>query len=77
MKDRLLDNSDPSMLTVCSKCGFPAHTKATDTVVRHREGHCKNCGAEGGAVKDMQTPFAFRLLVQELFAMGIGVSFEL
>ena len=76
MKDRLLDNSDPSTLTVCSKCGTPAHTQATDTLVRHRQGHCRNCGAEGDNIKDMQSPFAFRLLVQELFAMGIRVGFE-
>lgn len=76
MKDRLLDNSDPSTLTVCSRCGMPAHTQATQTIVRHKTSHCRNCGADGACIKDMQAPYAFRLLVQELFAMGVAVGFE-
>jgi DNA-directed RNA polymerase II subunit RPB2 len=77
MKDRLLDNSDPSTITICSKCGAPAHTKANHTVVRHQLSSCRNCGARGDDVKDLRCPFAFRLLVQELAAMGISMGFEI
>jgi len=119
LRDRLLNNSDPSMLTVCGRCGLLAQPAAEGTYVRHRRPHCKNCdGEEGGTrdgkvgggggvggvgvgvggggmgvgdkekknkdaaggvvakVHDMRSPFAFRLLLQELQAMSIAVRFE-
>jgi DNA-directed RNA polymerase II subunit RPB2 len=113
LRDRLLDNSDPSMLTLCGKCGLLAQPAAEGTHVRHRKPMCKNCDAsrlrrlagggggggvaregqrgdydhlsgsikstDGGAesaVVDMRSPFAFRLLLQELQAMSIAVRFE-
>lgn len=75
LKDRLLDNSDPSVLTLCGKCGLPAQPPAEGTHVRHKEAFCKNCG-EGAHVQDMRVPFAFRLLLQELQAMSIAVRFD-
>ena len=75
MIDRLLDNSDPSLLSMCGKCGLPAQPPAEDTHVRNRHAHCRNCGS-GDAVHDMRVPFAFRLLLQELQAMSIAVRFE-
>lgn len=75
MRDRLLDNSDPSMLTLCGKCGLLAQPVAEGTHVRHKQAFCKNCG-EGDHVKDMRSPFAFRLLLQELQCMNIAVRFD-
>ena len=75
LRDRLLDNSDPSMLTLCGRCGLPAQPAAAGTHVRNRTAYCKNCG-DGDKVCDMRAPFAFRLLLQELQAMGIAVRFE-
>ena len=75
LKDRLLDNSDPAIFTVCGKCGLPAQPAAQGTHVRHKTPFCKNCG-DGDAVETMHTPFAFRLLLQELLAMNIAVRFE-
>ena len=76
LKDRLLDNSDPSMVTVCGKCGFLARPAAEDTNVRHKTPMCKNCDS-GDDVKDMHCPFAFRLLLLELMAMNVAVRFEM
>lgn len=76
MRDRLLDNSDPSILTICGKCGNPAQAAADGTFVRHKKAYCKICES-GEHVRDMQSPFAFRLLTQELQAMQIGMQFEL
>ena len=75
LKDRLLDNSDPSVLTLCGQCGLPAQPPAEGTHVRHKEAFCKNCG-DGSKVRDMRVPFAFRLLLQELQAMSIAVRFD-
>ena len=75
MLDRLLDNSDPSMLTLCGTCGLLAQPAAEHTHVRNKQAMCKNCGT-GVAVRDMRAPFAFRLLLQELQAMSIAVRFE-
>jgi DNA-directed RNA polymerase II subunit RPB2 len=75
LKDRLLDNSDPSSLTLCGKCGLLAQPTAMGTHVRNKKAFCKNCGV-GTHVKDMQSPFAFRLLLQELQCMNIAVRFE-
>lgn len=75
LRDRLLDNSDPSIITLCSKCGLLAQPSAEDTKVRHKKATCKNCGA-GVKVRDMRAPFAFRLLLQELQTMSIAVRFQ-
>ena len=76
LKDRLLDNSDPSILTVCGECGLPAQPAAEGTHVRHKESFCRNCNRRGENIHDMQTPFTFRLLLQELQALNIAVRFE-
>ena len=73
--DRLVENSDPSVVTLCGKCGLLAQPAAEGTHVRHKQAFCKNCGS-GVAVRDMNSPFAFRLLLQELQAMSIAVRFE-
>ena len=73
--DRLLNNSDPSVLTLCGTCGLLAQPAAEGTHVRHREAVCKNCGARA-SVHSMRSPFTFRLLLQELQAMSVAVRFE-
>ena len=75
LRDRLLDNSDPSVVTLCGKCGLLAQPAAEGTHVRGRHATCKNCGS-AASVHDMHSPFAFRLLLQELQAMSIAVRFE-
>jgi DNA-directed RNA polymerase II subunit RPB2 len=75
LRDRLLDNSDPSVLTLCGTCGLLAQPAAEGTHVRSHRAACKNCGADA-KVHNMHAPFAFRLLLQELQAMSIAVRFE-
>jgi len=75
LKDRLLDCSDPSMLTLCGKCGLLAQPKAGCTSLRHNQAFCRNCGS-GKHVQTMRSPVAFRLLLQELQAMNIAVRFD-
>ena len=75
LRDRLLDNSDPSIMTLCGKCGLPAQPAADSTHIRHKNAYCHVCKT-GEYVRDMQSPFAFRLLTQELQAMSIGMRFE-
>ena len=75
LRDRLLDNSDPSLATLCGKCGLLAQPAAEGTHVRHKKAFCKRCGT-GEFVHDMRCPFAFRLLLQELSAMNIAVRFD-
>tara|TARA_B110000046_G_C13019607_1_gene410406 strand:+ start:48 stop:3587 length:3540 start_codon:yes stop_codon:yes gene_type:complete len=75
LRDRLLDNSDPSYLTMCGKCGLLAQPAAEGTCVRHKSAFCKNCDT-GLQVRDMRAPYAFRLLVQELCALNVAVRFD-
>ena len=75
LKDRLLDNSDPSVSTICGKCGLLAQPAAESTHVRHKEAQCRNC-ENGKCVKDMRCPHAFRLMLHELMAMNIAIRFE-
>lgn len=75
LRDRLLDNSDPSVATICGRCGLLAQPAAETTHIRHKKAFCKVCNT-GDHVRDMQCPFTFRLLTQELQAMSIGMRFE-
>jgi DNA-directed RNA polymerase II subunit RPB2 len=75
LRDRLVNNSDPSTLTLCGKCGLPAQPAAVNTLIRGRQAYCQNCGT-GDHVKEMNTPFTFRLMLQELQAMNIAIRFE-
>ena len=74
LKDRLLDNSDPSLFCICATCGLPAQPAAQGTRIRNVRAECTACG--GNDIREMQTPFAFQLLVQELQAMNIRIKFE-
>ena len=76
LRDRLMLCSDPSSMSICGKCGLLAQPKAEGTQVRHRNCTCRSCGTSG-KVQEVQTPFSFRLWVQELNAMQIAVRFTL
>jgi DNA-directed RNA polymerase II subunit RPB2 len=78
MLDRLSDNSDPCIATICGRkgCGLLAQPASNNTYIRNKSAFCKNC-QDGECVKDMQCPFAFKLLLQELMAMNIATRLEL
>lgn len=76
IRDRLLDNSDPSVATICGKCGLLAQPAADGTFVRHQDAKCRLCES-GECVRNMRCPYAFRLLLQELMAMNIAVRFDM
>ena len=73
--DRLLDNSDASVLTICGTCGLLAMPAAEGTHVRNKVATCRQCG-NGASVHDMHAPFAFNLLVRELQTLQVAVRFE-
>lgn len=70
LKDRLCDQSDPCMAWICRSCGLLAQPPSTHTHVRNKRGFCKICNKEDAV--EVQVPFSFKLLVQEMMAMGIA-----
>ena len=77
LQDRLMNNSDPCIATICGKknCGVLAQPAADNTYIRNKNAFCKNCN-DGSCVKDMSCPYAFKLLIQELMAMNIAARIE-
>jgi len=72
LRERLFEQSDPFACTVCTKCGFFAAPTCKNTIVRGKESRCGICET-GEFVKEVRIPFAFKLLVQELMALHVGV----
>ncbi|KAM0674179.1 DNA-dependent RNA polymerase II [Gurleya vavrai] len=61
LRERLFEVSDAYSISVCPKCGYM------------QSGVCRSCGVE---VKIVDVPYAFKLLIQELNAMGISIKFD-
>lgn len=62
LKERLFDMSDPYQVKICNQCGE----------VAAYPNYCKACGND--RLQDTVIPYAFKLLTQELIAMGIKTS---
>ena len=62
LKERLFEVSDPFQISVCNKCG----------VVVANPKDCQNC--KGDKVSSCNIPYASKLLLQELSAMGIKTT---
>lgn len=71
LTERLFEQSDPFVATVCAGCGYLAHPVADKTLLRHKKPFCKVCNSSE-AVRDVRMPYAFKLLLQELMAMNIS-----
>jgi DNA-directed RNA polymerase beta subunit len=71
LRERLFDQSDPFVATVCGRCGLLCQPAAEGAQVRNASAMCKGCGT-GEHVSSVQIPFAFKLLNQELYTMGIA-----
>lgn len=76
LSERLFEQSDPFVATVCGKCGLLAHPAADKTLLRNKKAYCNNCKS-GDDVRDVRMPYAFKLLLQELMAMNIATRLSL
>ena len=75
LKERLLDVSDLYKIFICRKCGFMAVAN-----LKNNEYSCLNCKeTESGLnteIVQINIPYAYKLLLQELTAMQIGIRFS-
>lgn len=62
VSERMLKGSDLFQVKICRVCGSFAAGQT-----------CTKCG-EKGDVSEIETPYSFKLLAQELFALGVDVS---
>ena len=71
LKERLLDESDREEIHVCAQCGMSAVEN-----VEQRRVYCPNCGEETD-VHEVEMSYAFKLLLDEMKALGIAPRIEL
>ncbi|WP_135820429.1 DNA-directed RNA polymerase subunit B [Halostella litorea] len=71
LKERLLDESDREFIHVCGNCGM----SAVENVEQQRV-YCPNCGEETD-VHEIEMSYAFKLLLDEMKALGIAPRLEL
>nr|ATQ39371.1 RNA polymerase subunit B [Halapricum sp.] len=71
LKERLLDESDREFIPVCAECGMAAVEN-----VDQRRVYCPNCGEETD-VHEIEMSYAFKLLLDEMKALGIAPRIEL
>jgi DNA-directed RNA polymerase subunit B' len=71
LKERLVDSSDKEYIHVCGTCGMTAVEN-----VNERRVHCPNCGEETD-VHEIEMSYAFKLLLDEMKALGIAPRLEL
>ncbi|WP_276260022.1 DNA-directed RNA polymerase subunit B [Haloglomus litoreum] len=71
LKERLLDESDREQIYVCAQCGMTAVEN-----VEQRRVYCPNCGEETD-VHEVEMSYAFKLLLDEMKALGIAPRVEL
>ena len=64
LKERLFDCSDPYQIIVCNKCGM----------ITSSQEECTSCLQD--KVTTCNMPYATKLLIQELMAMGIKVAIK-
>ncbi len=71
LKERLLDESDREQIHICGNCGMAAVEN-----VEQRRIHCPNCEEETN-VHEVEMSYAFKLLLDEMKALGIAPRIEL
>ncbi|THE63070.1 DNA-directed RNA polymerase subunit B [Salinadaptatus halalkaliphilus] len=71
LKERLLDESDREFINVCGQCGMSAVEN-----VEQRRVYCPNCDEETD-IHEIEMSYAFKLLLDEMKALGIAPRLEL
>ncbi len=71
LKDRLLEESDKATIYVCENCGLLAYYDA-----KQNRYVCRICG-ERAIISPVSVSYAFKLLMQELLALGIAPRLRL
>ncbi|RQG92668.1 DNA-directed RNA polymerase subunit B [Natrarchaeobius halalkaliphilus] len=71
LKERLLDESDREFIHVCGQCGMSAVEN-----VEQRRVYCPNCEEETD-IHEIEMSYAFKLLLDEMKALGIAPRLEL
>ncbi|MFQ3295036.1 MAG: DNA-directed RNA polymerase subunit B' [Natrialbaceae archaeon] len=71
LKERLLDESDREFINICGQCGM----SAVENVDQNRV-YCPNCGEETD-IHEIEMSYAFKLLLDEMKALGIAPRLEL
>jgi len=71
LKERLLDESDREWINVCGQCGMTAVEN-----VEQRRVYCPNCEEETD-IHEVEMSYAFKLLLDEMKALGIAPRVEL
>ncbi len=71
LKERLLDESDREWIYVCANCGMTAVEN-----VEQRRVYCPNCDEETD-IHEVEMSYAFKLLLDEMKALGIAPRIEL
>jgi len=71
LKERLLDESDREYINVCGNCGMTAVEN-----VEQRRVYCPNCEEETD-IHEVEMSYAFKLLLDEMKALGIAPRIEL
>ncbi|WP_135852182.1 DNA-directed RNA polymerase subunit B [Halorussus salinus] len=71
LKERLLDESDREWIYVCANCGM----SAVENVEQNRV-YCPNCDEETD-IHEIEMSYAFKLLLDEMKALGIAPRLEL
>ena len=71
LKERLLDESDREFIHICGQCGMSAVEN-----VEQRRVYCPNCDEETD-IHEIEMSYAFKLLLDEMKALGIAPRLEL
>ncbi|SIQ75228.1 DNA-directed RNA polymerase, subunit B' [Haladaptatus litoreus] len=71
LKERLLDSSDREWIYVCGQCGM----SAVENIDQNRV-YCPNCEEETD-IHEIEMSYAFKLLLDEMKALGIAPRLEL
>ena len=78
LQERYLYASDAYSTPMCKHCGVVAehaYNRAFGPTIQGKDARCRLCGKTD--VTDITVPYAYKLLTQELGAMGVAVNHEI